>query len=285
LKKDIGPMDFLNRNSKHKDQGKLTGLKEVISQYVKPGITLHLAGSFGGPTAAICEIIRQFLGKNPELVLVQSTISGHALNLVSCDLVKKLICSACVDMSASSRPSQIIRKAINEKRIEIENWSLCSLQQRLMAGAFGFPFIPTRSVSGSDIASENRDYFKEIHDPFNSEEKTGIVKALNPDLSIIHAWAADPYGNTILSAPYGDDIWGSLASTNGAIVTAEEHLEHGGLGSRVAQVIAKHHTVPMEFVALKDTYAESGKPAELLQRYGLTAGDIEQAVRRVLARK
>jgi len=71
----------------------------------------------------------------------------------------------------------------------------------------------------------------------------------------------------------------------GAIVTAEEHLEHGGLGSLVARVVAKHHPVPMEFVAIKDTYAESGKPAELLQKYGLTAKDIEQAARSVIKRK
>lgn len=75
------------------------------------------------------------------------------------------------------------------------------------------------------------------------------------------------------------------ATDTGAIVTAEEHLEHGGLGSLVAQVVAKYHPVPMGFVAIKDTYAKSGKPAELLQRYGLTAKDIEQAVRSVIKRK
>jgi len=75
------------------------------------------------------------------------------------------------------------------------------------------------------------------------------------------------------------------ADETGAIVTAEEHLEHGGLGSIVARLVAKHRPVPMEFVALKDTYAMSGKPAELLERYGLTAKDIAQAVRTVIKRK
>jgi len=75
------------------------------------------------------------------------------------------------------------------------------------------------------------------------------------------------------------------AAETGAIVTAEEHLEQGGLGSIVARVVAKHQPVPMEFVAIKDTYARSGKPAELLQRYGLTAEDIGQAVRVVIKRK
>ena len=75
------------------------------------------------------------------------------------------------------------------------------------------------------------------------------------------------------------------AAETGAVVTAEEHLEHGGLGSVVARVVARHHLVPMEFVAIKDTYAKSGKAGELLQRCGLTAKDIEQAVRVVVKRK
>ena len=75
------------------------------------------------------------------------------------------------------------------------------------------------------------------------------------------------------------------AAETGAIVTAEEHLEHGGLGSAVARVVARHRPVPMEFVAIKDTYAKSGKAGQLLERYGLTAKDIEQAVRTVLKKK
>ena len=75
------------------------------------------------------------------------------------------------------------------------------------------------------------------------------------------------------------------AGDTGAIVTAEDHLEHGGLGSIISQVVVRRHPVPMEFVAVKDTYAKSGKATELLQRYGLTAKDIEQAVREVIKRK
>jgi len=75
------------------------------------------------------------------------------------------------------------------------------------------------------------------------------------------------------------------ATETGAIITAEEHLEHGGLGSEVALRVAEHYPVPMAFIAIKDTYAKSGKPGELLERYGLTAKDIEQAVRLVIEKK
>jgi transketolase len=77
----------------------------------------------------------------------------------------------------------------------------------------------------------------------------------------------------------------NAAYETGAIVTAEEHLEHGGLGSTIARLVTQHQPVPMEFVALKDTYAQSGKPAELMERYGLTSQDIARAVREVIKRK
>jgi transketolase len=77
----------------------------------------------------------------------------------------------------------------------------------------------------------------------------------------------------------------AAAVETGAIVTAEEHLVHGGLGARVAQVAARLHPVPMEFVGLHDTYAESGDPEALMRKYGLTADEVVAAVRRVLERK
>ncbi len=75
------------------------------------------------------------------------------------------------------------------------------------------------------------------------------------------------------------------ATQTGAIVVAEEHLLHGGLGSRVAQVVAREKPVPMQFIGINDVYTKSGKPDELLQQRGLTAEAIEQAVKVVLAKK
>jgi len=75
------------------------------------------------------------------------------------------------------------------------------------------------------------------------------------------------------------------AAETGAIVVAEEHLAHGGLGSRVAQIVGRTKPVPMEFVNLGDRYACSGKAEELLQEYGLTAAAIEASVKSVVRRK
>jgi transketolase len=81
--------------------------------------------------------------------------------------------------------------------------------------------------------------------------------------------------------PLDEEAIIAQAKRTGAIVTAEEHLLDGGLGSRVAQVTAQHEPVPMEFVGLKNTYAESGTPQQLFERYGLTAQAIVEAVKRL----
>ena len=70
-----------------------------------------------------------------------------------------------------------------------------------------------------------------------------------------------------------------------AIVVAEEHLVGSGLGVRVAQVVAETAPVPMEFVGIQDTYAESGTPEELMRKYGLVASDITAAAKQVTSRK
>ncbi len=75
------------------------------------------------------------------------------------------------------------------------------------------------------------------------------------------------------------------AEDTGAIVTAEEHLLHGGLGSVVAQTVAESRPVPQRFVAIRDRYARSGKPDELLEMYGLTSQHIASAVREVMKEK
>lgn len=85
--------------------------------------------------------------------------------------------------------------------------------------------------------------------------------------------------------PLDDAEVAAAARETGAIVVAEEHLIHGGLGARVAQSVVQQHPAPMEFVGLNDQYAESGDPEALMRKYGLTADDVVAAVRRVLPRK
>lgn len=82
--------------------------------------------------------------------------------------------------------------------------------------------------------------------------------------------------------PIDRDAVVAAALETGGIVTAEEHLLDGGLGSAVARVVAREAPCPMGFVGVDDTYAESGKPEDLLAKYGLTWQAIAGEVRRVV---
>jgi len=202
--------------------GKILELQDAVRKFVRPEMTLHLAGGIGGPSAAICEIIRQYHGTEPKFELVQSTLTGHATNLLHCGLVKKAVFSVCMEIAGSGHPSKVAQRAYKARQVVFENWSLLSLQQRLMAGAMGLGFMPTRSISGSTMAMDNRESFIRIEDPFHEGEHVGLVKSLTPDLSIVHGCAADRDGNIILAAPYGEDIWGALASREGVVATVEK---------------------------------------------------------------
>jgi transketolase len=88
----------------------------------------------------------------------------------------------------------------------------------------------------------------------------------------------------VSTKPLDRDALRRAAAETGGVVVAEEHLRHGGLGSAVAQALAEERPVPMAFVSLEDRYAESGKPEELMAKYGLKAENIVIAAHRVVTR-
>lgn len=77
----------------------------------------------------------------------------------------------------------------------------------------------------------------------------------------------------------------NAAKDTGAIVTAEEHQVHGGMGSAVSEVVSKNYPVPIEYVAMMDRFGESGEPNQLMHHFGLDSKGITSAVKKVLKRK
>jgi transketolase len=75
-----------------------------------------------------------------------------------------------------------------------------------------------------------------------------------------------------------------LAKKIGAVVTVEEHQVHGGLGGAVAEVLAAHAPTPIEFIGMQDLFGESGAPAELIKKFGMTPKDIVAAAKRAIRR-
>ena len=85
--------------------------------------------------------------------------------------------------------------------------------------------------------------------------------------------------------PLDEDNITELSEKSGAVVTVEDHQIMGGLGGAIAEVLAKNKPTPMEFIGLQDTFAESGKPNELLGKYKMDKTAIIEAIRRVISRK
>ena len=85
--------------------------------------------------------------------------------------------------------------------------------------------------------------------------------------------------------PIDAELVAACARETGAIVTAEDHNIHGGLGGAVAEALAASHPCPVEFVAVKDVFGASGEPEELAYHYEIAAPHIAAAARKVLSRK
>jgi transketolase len=77
----------------------------------------------------------------------------------------------------------------------------------------------------------------------------------------------------------------AAAQACGTVVTVEEHQVHGGMGSRVAEILAERHPVPIEFIGVRDQFGQSGDPLELIEYYGMGTKAIKEAARRAYKRK
>jgi transketolase len=111
---------------------------------------------------------------------------------------------------------------------------------------------------------------------FEALEAADILATKGIDASVVDIHTLKPLDEELLAAE---------AKKTGAFVVAEEHLIWGGLGSIVSQCVSKHKPVPIEFIGMNDSFAESGKPEELFAKYGLTSKEIVAAAQKVVSRK
>jgi len=204
--------------------GKVTSLEEAVRRLVRPGMTLHLSSAHGRPSVIVREIVRQWWGKAPGFTVATVGLGSPWTALIHGGLARRVITTYLGESYPYPAPNPLISRAVIEGRLDVQSWSMLTLPLRLMAGAMGLPFLPTRSLLGSSMEEENSKQgdFLVADDPFGAEARVGYVKALAPDLSLIHAWAADRAGNTIIASPMNDNLYGAMAATRGAIVTVEK---------------------------------------------------------------
>ena len=110
-----------------------------------------------------------------------------------------------------------------------------------------------------------------------------------PALDAAEALAAEGLSVRVLDMhtvkPIDRDALVKAANDTGAIVVAEEHLAHGGLGSVVAMTLAETKPVPIKFVNVGDQFGESGSPDALIEKFGLTAAKVAEAAKAAIAAK
>src|SRR5450759_1470849 len=205
-------------------QDKRLDLAEAVRRFVRPGMKLNPCSLQSRPVAALYELCRQFAGKRPQFEFISSSLSGNYLQLVHLGLLKRAVVSFAGEGYPTPGPSPIIARALARKELEIENWTMLTISQRLLAGAMGVPFLTTRSIVGSSLAEENTAAggYAEVPDPFNPGLKQGVVSAYNPDISFVHVWAADRTGNAICFPPYQENVYGALAARKGVVLTAHK---------------------------------------------------------------
>jgi acyl CoA:acetate/3-ketoacid CoA transferase beta subunit len=114
-----------------------------------------------------------------------------------------------------------LQKVFSDGSVELESWTNLTIPLRLMAAAYDLPYITTNSLRGSTMEEENAHAFHVVEDPLSPDREVGLLSPLQPDLTIVHGWAADRNGNTILTPPYGENVWGALAAKKGVLVTVE----------------------------------------------------------------
>lgn len=200
-------------------EDKVCPLDEAIRTHVKKGMSITFAGRGG---ALFNQLVREFWDKNPEFTIINNGITATVLSLIHGRLARKIIASYIGDVYPSPGPNPVAQKAYLSGEVEFENWTMLTIPQRLLAGAMGWSVIPTRSIVGSSMEEENKESFTVIDDPFVPGEKIGLMRALRPDIALVHGAAADRCGNTIITYPLGADVFGAWGAKQGVIVSAEE---------------------------------------------------------------
>jgi glutaconate CoA-transferase subunit A len=195
-------------------------MREAIAELVPDGTSVALGLQMEQmiPFAAGHEIIRQ---KKRGLTLIGP---------ISDILFDQIIAAGCVDQVIAAWVGNVMmgsaynfRRAVEQDGIKIFNLTNFTVALALQAGAMGLPFLPTRTGLGSDVAKGN-EFFDQVFSPFEPKESLHVVRALNPDVTIVHVQRADREGNAHCWGNFGVMIEGVRAAKR-VIVLAEEIVE------------------------------------------------------------
>jgi acyl CoA:acetate/3-ketoacid CoA transferase alpha subunit len=178
---------------------KVMNAAQAVARFVRPGAVLGMGGQNIGrvPMALTHEIIRQRIGG---LTVVGCNLSIGMDQLVGAGLVRR--CESGSGNLERFGTTFCWRRGIERGTLEVEDYSHLAMVSRFLAGEMGVPFMPVRSLLGSDLlpAPGGARPGKAVvtQNPWNPAEPVVLVPALQPDVSIVHVQRADPIGNLII---------------------------------------------------------------------------------------
>ena len=197
---------------------KIRSLHDAIALDVEDGMSIAMGCGLESliPFAASHEIIRQ---KRRDLLLICPISDMQFDQLIGAGGVKKLIASWVGNVAAGlGHNYRRTAESGIPQPIEIEEHSNFTIGQALQAAAMGLPFLPTRTVKGSEFGTG--DQFRRIRCPFTDEELVA-VRAIRPDVAILHVQRADAEGNAQVWGNFGVLREAALAAKR-VILTCEE---------------------------------------------------------------
>ena len=199
---------------------KLLSMRDAISNFVPDGgsVALGLQMEQMIPFAAAHEIIRQ---KKRGLTLIGP---------ISDILFDQLIAAGCAEQVIAAWVGNVMmgsaynfRRAVEQGEVKVFNMTNFTIALALQAGAMGIPFLPTRTALGSDVPRGNH-FFYQIFSPFTDKEPLWAIRALNPEVTIVHVQRADRDGNAHCWGNFGVMLEG-VRSAKRVIIVAEEIVE------------------------------------------------------------
>ena len=206
-----------------KKSDKRMSLKDAIATFVREGCVLAFGG-FGGEqnTQAAYEIIRQ---KPQNLTVIGDSPSEQMDMLIGAGLVKKAEFAYC--SYAIAGLGHNLRRSVEKGipfKVEIEEYSNYTMGLRYLAGAMNIPYMPTRSLLGSDLPTYNPKIITTV-DPYE-QSPIALVPAVRPDVAIMHVNRCDPRGNVQMFGFTANNENLARAARH-TIITAEEIVSTG----------------------------------------------------------
>ncbi|HEV8640722.1 MAG TPA: CoA-transferase [Methylomirabilota bacterium] len=282
---------------------KVTTLEEAVRRLIAPRQTIYLGAAHGRPNALVREVIRQWWGRRPGWTLAMTGFGSPWTAFVVGGLVERLVTTFIGEGYPYPTPQPLVGRAVLGGQVAVQNWSMLTMPLRLIGGALGVPFMPTRSLLGSSMEEDNaRDgdflaapdpFFSEgadvtapseipsqrgPHDPLRTSpsegcaggagaRRVGFVRSLKPDVALFHAWAADRAGNVLAAAPLNENFYAAMAARGGAIVSVEKVVS--------TEFIRRHAPLvrlPGQYVAAVVEAPFGAHPAGM---YGMNVAELE----------